>query len=859
MESSPSKQNKGIGGGFGGLGSEQRQSERGSREERVLSQMAEPRFPHTKAVKWWKEALSEPLPFSSTNVNLKDTLPYMEGRKSLRRFRGAYQKTRPALAWFMFLLLLALWTYRGSQVTSQSVSASFQLSLGFGTATRFEYIVLLVLVLFYMLASIRLMTQYNLAYSWVITTVFVLLSIGDVAVAAAYPTYAEQAIVLRDSLLALFLLVQAAYLLVAYVLRHWVPYLQMRGWFLVKISLLDEKAAMPLEEVAAAIPRDPAYRAVREMGYVASSAFTYVQVLMPAFRLCVFRKETISYSGEVDSENRPHGYGLWYDSHWHGETLEGWWVHGVPTAPFKSRETGSGSGFRSLRIPYVRCRRDDVRELRLLPAFGPITVGVATAECSVSGFFFRDYPIVRFLEGPVSPLELPDKDTGKGGGRAVRRVPVARIAAGLKWMLGQLFSLPMEDQSSSVVITADPVLGLRAGGFYQSDNAAKGAAAIPAMRLRASPANDQDADRGDDPTAELQPPEGPTPPSRPGSGIMAAMAAAPAPRPAFTGDIEIDGWRSCYAPEHREAILYIHGYNSPTDWGVKGLGQLMALGSFPSYLKPFVFSWPTGKLWAFLAAKRASVAEETTDALVDTVKGFDAAGFKRLHILTHSMGVRTLTAALPKLVSLVSGTRDPEGGSPRRPGAGGETSDAASFPGGLTISTVTLLNPEHGLVDFIRSCAQPLRVLSPVVTIYGDLRDTALFGASLWNSLDATFLQRAPKKADESDMPSVGADPDTTCCCGTIIYERSLGKNIYNIKGPYGETFDIDVIDTTFLEANVHSVRHNAFSLNRDIVEDLRDIMTTQRRAAQRQRLEPRGGNVFSFMVAPSYVVQPSQ
>lgn len=49
-----------------------------------------------------------------------------------------------------------------------------------------------------------------------------------------------------------------------------------------------------------------------------------------------------------------------------------------------------------------------------------------------------------------------------------------------------------------------------------------------------------------------------------------------------------------------------------------------------------------------------------------------------------------------------------------------------------------------------------------------------------------------------------------------------------------------------------------SFNLNSSLVEDLRDLLVTQRRAHQRRgRLEPRGGNVFSFLVAPSYVKNP--
>ena len=37
-------------------------------------------------------------------------------------------------------------------------------------------------------------------------------------------------------------------------------------------------------------------------------------------------------------------YGEWNDTHKHGEVLQGWWKHGVPAGPFRSRESGSGAG-----------------------------------------------------------------------------------------------------------------------------------------------------------------------------------------------------------------------------------------------------------------------------------------------------------------------------------------------------------------------------------------------------------------------------------------------------------------------------------------------------------------------------------
>eukprot|EP00951_Prasinocladus_malaysianus_P022133 scaffold184829_cov21-Prasinocladus_malaysianus.AAC.1 len=71
-----------------------------------------------------------------------------------------------------------------------------------------------------------------------------------------------------------------------------------------------------------------------------------------------------------------------------------------------------------------------------------------------------------------------------------------------------------------------------------------------------------------------------------------------------------------------------------------------------------------------------------------------------------------------------------------------------------------------------------------------------------------------------------------------------------------GRPLDIDVIDCTFLQSNVQGGRHNTFTLNRSVVEDLYDVIVHKHPAQERMaRLEPRGGNVYSFRVAPSFIV----
>ncbi|KMZ95846.1 hypothetical protein PVMG_03920 [Plasmodium vivax Mauritania I] len=66
---------------------------------------------------------------------------------------------------------------------------------------------------------------------------------------------------------------------------------------------------------------------------------------------------------------------------------------------------------------------------------------------------------------------------------------------------------------------------------------------------------------------------------------------------------------------------------------------------------------------------------------------------------------------------------------------------------------------------------------------------------------------------------------------------------------------DVDVIDTTWLGSNVHTLRHSYWSLNREIIEDIRELIVTRKRARQRtSRLDRREGNVWVYRVAPSHL-----
>ncbi|CAG8499202.1 26330_t:CDS:2 [Racocetra persica] len=89
--------------------------------------------------------------------------------------------------------------------------------------------------------------------------------------------------------------------------------------------------------------------------------------------------------------------------------------------------------------------------------------------------------------------------------------------------------------------------------------------------------------------------------------------------------------------------------------------------------------------------------------------------------------------------------------------------------------------------------------------------------------------------------------------------DKSLGLHTsdlyYNNK-----LMDLDLIDTTQLDVNIHKMRHNFFNLNRLLVDDLSDIIVFGRRAGERKtrlsrKYVGRESVVYTFLVAPSYVV----
>jgi len=301
------------------------------------------------------------------------------------------------------------------------------------------------------------------------------------------------------------------------------------------------------------------------------------------------------YCGQVDDQGLPHGQGQWRDAERGGEFLQGTWEHGLPVAPFTSREQSDcGGTFAATRVGFVdlTCntavdRKNGGCRFSAEPRFG---VSSVEACVRVVDRFFADFPDASTM--------LPCPSGGQSFGEMWSSLVPDRKSKG-----GRGMNESGADASSSFA---------RGGDEFKSEWSSSSYSSTSWMSSQEElKEEEKEKDRG-------------------------SMATT-------TSEEEQEPPLDC--------LIFVPGFNSTLLSALEIVGQMLLMSGLDSNrVATVVFKWPGGGLSSFYDAQQLCQGYEVVecfDALVESIHAASAPSrVRRIHILAHSMGCRVLLNVL---------------------------------------------------------------------------------------------------------------------------------------------------------------------------------------------------------------------
>ena len=502
-----------------------------------------------------------------------------------------------------------------------------------------------------------------------------------------------------------------------------------------------------------------------------------------------------SYCGELDPmTKKPHGYGTWTDNSRAGEYLTGYWADGVPVGPFKSNEYATGFSFRNLRVAFCRATADHWADWAYFPE-RPVDGKASYGVVGVECSLAGKF----FLELPKADL-LHDN--------------VESLSAVIELMDVRL---PDDDNHlNQITITLEDDDFFIPG--YVADNSEQLTSQLLINRVEGK------------------------------------------------NRIQINGWKRTAVDAQYEALIFIPGFNSPLQTATERIGQMLALNNFPPQILTFVFNWPAGRIITYHTSLASTEYDLTLSDFTGFIRDLHATGkISCFHILTHSMGARLALNASDKFPDLFSHTTSSSSIS--------LTTNDKSRP---RLATFTLFNPEADLDAFCQSHYSNVYQVCNNISLFVDESDGALGWAELMSRqrmlgrYATQYLRRQNRRASYSfiaDRPSLvgplsqsssnSSIPSTTAV-PPVTGDQKQRKPLLRLAKPNMSfvDYDLDIMDMTQLDASIHDLRHCYFNINRNVLDDLRDIIVHKKRARYRQnRLLKVDSNVYTYISAPSFLV----
>lgn len=650
------------------------------------------------------------------------------------------------------------------------------------------------------------------------------------------------------------------------------------------------------------------------------------------------------YEGDLDeATGLPQGVGRWLDDSWEGETITGYWKQGEPVAPFSSWSYGTDDAVAAVRVAYFIATDDPfgkndpkARNDQSVP-----TCGVASVECSVSGSFYNHLPEATLIEGPyysdksdfpwcyknaikqciedLDPIGLEELLGDKGLPTIEIRAEDTRgieVVGHVYEPTGKNFDANCESLVVQVTRSDDPggPVIMQSASETSSHNSigagrnryemftkqptmrfSRNMMHLPRENLSKRPSffgghviladieESGDENNSSNSNHNADPEKGNSNNEKDDDqkNLLEFHISKPPPPNANNKvtTLQVKDWAPA---EHKDAVIFLAGYNSCTRDRLENFGQFLAMSKLSSKVYPFVFCWPGGIGPGYFQASQTAGNDKNFDNFHKLVASIRAAGIHNVHLMTHSMGAQCLLGAFQDRYdengNLLGRSKisecfqlDPDFHNHKERGS--FNSDDA-----LICKTITMLNPDFPLEAFVDRGFLTLRRVCRTVTVVGDRNDSALWWSSLLNgvaerkgydhrpALRCTMpppekprsfrLQDRIGRSIESLHFPKNDKGEKTVQDKRLIYEE-LFSHLVNGSEEDPESLhwlDMDVIDMTGLDTNIAGMRHTGFSLNGMLLKDLEELIMTGKRAMKRSTLVYRDGNMFSYAHAPSFV-----
>jgi len=673
---------------------------------------------------------------------------------------------------------------------------------------------------------------------------------------------------------------------------------------------------------------------------------------------------TCKYEGETCPETGlPQGLGRWLDDAWEGEMITGYWKQGQAVAPYSSWSYGTDDAVSAVRVAYFIATDDPFEKndffasnLKSTP-----TCGIASVECSVSGSFYQHLPEATLLEGPyhandnesgpncysnsirqcIRDLEPISNESAYNEEQGLPTVEIRATDARGVQVVGHIYQPTgcfFANDTDQITVEVNRASGNahKRGTLTRKSARFSKNMFLPRAEARRSIFGGKivivDIEQSDNSDSDY---------SQVGAideekGIETQSTQVFPAKSVRTSNISINGNRSSginsasiknnpflmqqglanlrvqnWIPaEHKEALIFIPGYNSCTKGRLQNFGQFLAMSKLATRIYPFLYCWPGSIGPGVFQASEISGTAKNFDNLHKLVASIRAAGIRTVHFMTHSMGAQGLLGALHDEYD-ANGIRmgrskfsrcfqlDPSFSETK------QTDDSENVEHKLVCKTITLLNPDFPLEEFVDRGFLSIRRICRTVTVIGDRNDRgrffvcgatslsklyphplhifslltpALWWSSLINGLaarrgyqhwDALLpeLPRSQKRQPFRLQERVGRSIDSLhfpalnkrdgSSKHLVFQERSsiVGARPGSANEEENvDWLDMDCVDMTGLDSNIAGLRHSGFSLNGMLLKDLEELLTTGKRAMKRSTLVYRDGNMFSYAHAPSFV-----